>query len=39
MQIVLTMGDAVRQRLKAYVRKHVLVPVDGIDLGGTTGAA
>ncbi|WP_241759503.1 tetratricopeptide repeat protein [Pyxidicoccus parkwayensis] len=31
-QIVLTLDDAVRQRLKAYVRKHVLVPVGGIDL-------
>ena len=31
-QLVLTLNDAARQRLKAYVRKHVLVPVGGIDL-------
>jgi tetratricopeptide (TPR) repeat protein len=31
-QIVLTLDDTVRQRLKAYVLKHVLVPAGGIDL-------
>ncbi|MCE9667005.1 tetratricopeptide repeat protein [Myxococcus stipitatus] len=34
-QVVLTLEDSVRQELKAYVLKHVLVPVDsadGIDL-------
>lgn len=31
-QIVLTTDDTVRQRLKAYVRKHVLVPAGRVDL-------
>lgn len=30
--IVLTLDDAARQRLKAYVLKHVLVPMGGINL-------
>jgi tetratricopeptide (TPR) repeat protein len=31
-QIVLTTEDSTRQRLKAYVLKHVLVPMGGVDL-------
>ena len=31
-QVILTTEEATRQRLKAYVLKHVLVPTGGIDL-------